>query len=105
MWNLKKSEQIVTIDVDAEGLSPAQLRLVKSLHSVLVHVLKAEDEDEFFDGSAEFMRWCASIIKQAKFPEQLENQGDIAYADQASEFSMGILQDYIGEENIVTYDN
>jgi hypothetical protein len=105
MWNLKKTEQIMNIEVDTEGLAPAQIRLVRSLHSILVHVLKAEDEDEFFDGSAEFMRLCASIIKQSKFPEQLENQGEIPYADQALEFSMDILQDYIGEENIVTYDN
>jgi hypothetical protein len=105
MANVSKSKGTMTIDINTEGLGPAQLRLVKSLNSILVHVLKAEDEDEFFDGSAEFMRVCASLIKQAKFPEQLENQGDISYADQALEFSMDILEDHIGEESIVCYDN
>jgi hypothetical protein len=105
MSKIKGDKHLMNIQVNTEGLGPAQVRLVKSLNSILVHVLKAEDEDEFFDGSAEFMRLCASLIKQAKFPEQLENQGEISYADQALEFSMDILQDHIGEENIVTYDN
>ena len=105
MPNVKKNQRTMTIDIDTKGLGPAQLRLVKSLNSILVHVLRAEDEDEFFDGSAEFMRLCASLIKQAKFPEQLENQGDISYADQALEFSIDILEDHIGEESIVSYDN
>ena len=105
MAKVKKTQHTLTIDIDTEGLTPGQQRLVKSLNSILVHVLKAEDEDEFFDGSAEFMRLCASLIKQSKFPEQLENQGEIPYADQALEFSMDILQDHIGEESIVSYDN
>ena len=105
MIGTKKEKNKMIIEIDTEGLDPAQERLLKSLNAILTHVMKAEDEAEYFDGAAELMRLCASLIQQSKFPEMLENSGDIPYADQALEFSVDILQDYIGESSIVTYDN
>ena len=105
MIGTKKQKNKMIIEIDTETLNPAQIRLLKSLNAVLTHVMKAEDEAEYFDGSAELMRLCASLIQQSKFPVMLENHGEIAYADQALEFSVDVLQDYIGESNIVTYDN
>ncbi len=105
MKSSKEKTVKTAIKIDHEGLGPAQVRLVKSLNSILIHVLKAENEDEYFDGSAELMRLCASLIKQSKFPRELENQGNIPYSDQALEFSMDVLQEHITSANIISYDN
>lgn len=94
----------VTIEIDTSEMTPAQVRLIKSLNHMLVHVIRAEEEGEFFDGSAEFMRMCASIIKQAKFPDTWESD-KIPYAEQALEYSMDIVQEFISNANVVTYDN
>jgi len=94
----------VTIEIDTTEMTPAQVRLIKSLNHMLVHVIRAEEEGEFFDGSAEFMRMCAAIIKQSKFPDTWESDS-IPYAEQALEYSMDIVQEFMSNANVVTYDN
>ena len=56
---------LLKLELDTTDLSPQQVRLIKSLTTMLHHVLVTENEEEYFEGSAEFMRMCASIIKQA----------------------------------------
>jgi hypothetical protein len=64
-----------------------------------------ENEEEYFEGSAEFMRMCAALIKQAHFTENLKDASNIPYAQQALEYSMDILQEYVTSSKVVTYDN
>ncbi len=100
----KTHKDKITIEIDTTEMTPAQVRLIKSLNHMLVHVIRAEEEGEFFDGSAEFMRMCAAIIKQAKFPDTWASDS-IPYADQALEYSMDIVQEFMSNSNVVTYDN
>ena len=48
---------------------------------------------------------CASIIKQARFTEQLKGKDNIPYAQQALEYSMDVLNEYITNAKVVSYDN
>lgn len=100
---LKKER--VFIELDTAELTQAQIRLIKSVNMMLQHVLVTDDEEEFFSGSAEFMRMCASIIKKAHFAEDLKGIDNIPYAQQALEYSMDILQDHITSSSVVNYDN
>jgi hypothetical protein len=100
----KKQENLI-LELDTEELSTAQIRMVKSLNSLLLHVITTKDESDFFDGSAEFMRVCASLIQKSRFSSENTQPDDIAYADQALEYSMDILQEYINDSKIVQYDN
>lgn len=95
----------VKIELDAAELTPAQIRLIKSINSMLHHVLVTENEEEYFEGSAEFMRMCAALIKQAKFTDELKGPDNIPYAQQALEYSMDVLNEYITNAKVVTYDN
>ncbi len=99
----KKSEN--SLEINLEELGSEQIRLIKSLNSMLLNVLITDDESEFFDGSAEFMRLCASSVKLANFTEKLKTEDGIPYADQALEYSMDILQDHINNSKVVSYDN
>ena len=104
MGTAKLKDQI-SIDIDTNGLTPAQVRLIRSINTLLLHVVKTDDESEFFDGSAEFMRMCASLIKQSYFANELKNLEDISYAEQALEYSMDVLQECMEGAKIVQYDN
>ncbi|MCK5882976.1 MAG: hypothetical protein KAG61_04750 [Bacteriovoracaceae bacterium] len=100
-----RKENKINIQLDTGELTAAQVRLIKSLNSTLAHVITTEDESEFFDGSAECIRICASLIKQSYFSTELKDNDNIPYADQAIEYSMDALQESITDSKVVTYDN
>lgn len=95
----------VKIELDADELSSAQVRKIRSLNIILQHILTTHDEAEFFDGSAEFMRTCAGLIKEANFANNLKDKSGIPYAEQALEYSMDVLQECMTNSKVVTYDN
>lgn len=98
-------DKMIKIEIDGSELTPQQVRLIKSLNTMLTHVLMTESEEEYFEGSAEFMRMCAALIKQARFTEELKDQSNIPYAQQALEYSVDVLQEYVTASKVVTYDN
>ena len=95
----------IKIEIDASELTAQQIRLIRSLNTMLTHVLLTENEEEYFEGSAEFMRMCASLIKQARFTEELRDQSNVPYAQQALEYSVDVLQEYVTASKVVAYDN
>ena len=101
----QKAEQTLNLSFDVSELTPAQVRQVKTLNALLIHLLKTAEENEFFDSSAEFMRISAALIKQANFTSGLKGVDDIPYADQALEYSLDVLQDFISSSKVITYDN
>lgn len=100
---LKNSK--LNIEIDTNGLTEAQVRLIRSLNAMLTHVLLTDEESEFFDGSAEFMRMCASLIKQSQFTERLLKENNIPYADQALEFAVDVLSENMTLKKVLQYDN
>lgn len=98
-------DRLIRIEIDGSELTPNQVRLIRSLNTMLAHVMLTENEDEYFEGSAEFMRMCAALIKQARFTENLKDSSNIPYAQQALEYSMDVLQEYVTNSKVVTYDN
>ncbi len=105
MSGVTSKREKIFIEMDTAELTQSQIRLIKSVNMMLQHVLVTDDEEEFFSGSAEFMRMCASIIKKAHFAEDLKGINDIPYAQQALEYSMDILQDHISSSSVINYDN
>lgn len=96
-------KNVIHITVDANELSATQVRLLKSLNAMIQHVVTTNSESEFFDGSAECMRICASLIKQARFVEAFKAD-EIPYAEQALEYSIDVLQDQMSAHKVVSYD-
>jgi hypothetical protein len=98
-------ERMIRIEIDGSELTPNQIRLIRSLNTMLAHVLMTDNEEEYFEGSAEFLRMCAALIKQAHFTENLKDSSNIPYAQQALEYYMDVLQEYVATSKVVTYDN
>ena len=98
-------DRIIKIEIDGSELTPQQVRLIKSINAMLAHVLVTQNEEEYFEGSAEFLRMCAALIKQAHFTEKLKGVDNIPYAQQALEYSIDVLQEYLSNSKVITYDN
>ncbi len=98
------SQQKMFIEIDTTEMSASQIRMLKTLNSLLSHVLVTESEGEFFENSAEVMRMAASLIKQANFVNDMK-MDDIPYAEQVLEYSLDVLQDQISLSKVVSYDN
>lgn len=93
------------IELDTAELSTHQIRLIRSINAMLTHVSKCDDENEYFEGSAELMRMCAALISKANFNEETKKGATIPYAEQALEYSMDVLQEYMTTSKVVNYDN
>jgi hypothetical protein len=90
------------LKLDLEGLTPSQVRVLKSIHSLLASVVAAEDESEYFQMSADLMKKTAEFIKQSNFA--LEHK-EMAYGDQALEFSIDTLNETLEENGLKNLDN
>ena len=98
----RKAKQTLSLDVDPSLLSPDQIRLLNALYHSIYQSVIADNEREFFNGSAESMKMCASLIKQANYGKK----GDtIPHSQQALEYSLEILREYLDASKLVTYDH
>lgn len=98
-------ERTIKIEIDGSDFTANQIRLIRSLTTMLTHVMITDNEEEYFEGSAEFMRMCAALIKQARFTENLKEAGSIPYSQQALEYAIDVLQEYVTASKVITYDN
>jgi hypothetical protein len=71
---------------------------------MLLHVSTVDQEEAFFEGSAELMRMVAQAVQQSKFAETRAS-ADIDYAQQAVEFAMDLVNDALLKQKVIAYDN
>lgn len=91
------------LNIETDGLSKHQIRLIKTINALLGHVLTTDQEDEYFESSSELLRVVATAIKKSNF--SLEHQEPIEYGQQALEFCVDILNDQIYEGDLIRHDN
>jgi len=98
----KIKDKVLFLEIDTTEMSEQQVRLIKSINSMLSHVLTTDQESEYFDGSSELLRLVASAVKKANFSNE---EGTIEYSKQALEFCVDILSEQVYEGDILKYDN
>jgi len=102
---IQHSQNELTIQVNTKDLNPGQVRLIKTINTLMMDVATTDNENIFFNHSAEFLRKCASLIQQAKFTMENEHLSEIPYAEQVLEYSFDILADQVMTSEITSYDN
>jgi hypothetical protein len=102
MNNLRNNEKELNIKLNTEELSPTQVRLLKSINSLLIHVMTADEEAEYFESSAELIRKTAEAVKHASFSEKNKKMD---YGTQAVEYAMDFLNETLEENNLRNIDN
>ncbi len=102
MHNLTAKEKELLLKLETEGLTPTQVRLFKTIHSLLANVLTTEDESEYFESSANLLKKTAEIIKHSSFAV---HHKEMAYGDQAVEFAVDSLNECLDENKVQNLDN
>ncbi len=102
MESLSQKEKELVIKLNVEELTPTQIRLIKSLNALVAHVLTADDEPEYFEVSADFLKKAAELIKHAGFANQNKN---MEYGNQAVEFAVDFLNESIDQQKLHNIDN
>jgi len=102
---MKQNNNKLTFEINIKSLPPSKIRLLKSLIAELTLTMTTYKENEFFNRSAEFMRLCASAIQISNFSESQKYVSDIPFSQQALEYSIDILQEYMANEKIIQHDN
>ena len=92
----------LSLEINTEEMSSHQIRLIKTINSMLAHVLTTEEEEEYFDSSSELLRLVASAVKKANFSS---HDDKIQYSQQALEYCVDILNDQVYEDELLKYDN
>jgi hypothetical protein len=105
MATSKLEQQSLQVEFDTTELNKSQVRLVKSICSMLNHVLTTDDECDYFDGSADLMKMVAGAVKQANFSTECQANTNIPYAEQALEFCMDMVSDQMHGDGIIRHDN
>ncbi len=98
-------QKSIKVEFDTTELNSSQIRLIKSICSMLNHTVTTDDESEYFDGSAELMRMVASAVKQANFTTEWNENQEIPYAQQALEFCVDSIADQMYSDDIIKHDN
>ena len=90
------------IEIDTTSLNEHQQRLLKRINSLLEHVMKTSNEDEYFELSSEVMRLMATAIQKSNFNNQASS---IEHSQQVLEFCVDNLSDHIYGRSVETFDN
>ncbi|MCT4643165.1 MAG: hypothetical protein N4A33_12820 [Bacteriovoracaceae bacterium] len=93
------------IEVDTTELDAKQKRLIKKINTLLTHVMTTDEESDYFVSSGTLMKLVATAIKDANFSKYWNENANIAYSEQAIEYSIDSLTEDLGADTFVPLDN
>lgn len=102
MQDLRANSKEILLKINAEELTPTQVRLIKSVTSLLSQVLTADEESEYFEMSADLMKKVAETIKHSDFADK--NKG-MSYGTQAVEFAIDFINESLDQNKLNNIDN
>lgn len=101
MQDLRTNKEL-TIKINVDEMTPTQVRLIKTISSLMTSVLSADDESEYFDLSSDLLRKAAELIKHSDFANMNK---DMSYGDQAVEFAVDFLNESLDQNKMHNIDN
>lgn len=95
----KSVEKGINLKIDTSELSPQHIRLLKQINSTLLHLLIADDEQEYFELSRELIKTSAQLIKSANIAKNSKNM------HQAIEYAIDHVYDDLAKNVTAKPDN
>jgi hypothetical protein len=95
MQSSTQKDKELVIKLNTEELNSTQIRLIKSVNALLIHVIAAEDEAEYFETSANLLKKAAELIRHSSYVHQNK---DMSYGDQAVEFAVDFLNESLDQK-------
>jgi hypothetical protein len=105
MHTQKAKEQNVVVNIDSSELKAHQVRLIKTVNSLISTLMTTDNEEEFFETTSELVKMVASAVKRSNFSEEFCKGEKIPYAEQALEFALDHLNDEIHNGDFLRFDN
>lgn len=105
MSNFTVNKESLNIKLDIDELSPAQVRLIRSLSTMISHTLTTDEEADFFESASELLKMCAILIKQSNFIQNLPTTKAKEYSEQAIEYSVENIFENMDEKKLLNLDN
>ena len=105
LFGKKENDNKLVTEFNTTELSNEKIRLLKAFMTEIDLTINSDCESRFFNHSAELMRLCAAVIQSSKFVEMHQEGSEIPFHDQAIEYSIDILQEYLNENKVKHYDN
>jgi hypothetical protein len=102
MQDLRPENKEIVLKINAEELTPTQVRLLKSVNSLLAHVLSSDEESEYFEASAELMKKVAETIKHAEYAQRNKK---MEYGTQAVEYAIDFINESLDQDKLHNIDN
>ena len=99
MTSFSRPKEKLNLEFTTQPLIAAQNRALKSLVHSLETVINAQEEKEFFEGSAEAVKFLAFLITQSNFGK--ENQ----LSHQALEYGLDKLGEILETSIVLHVDN
>jgi hypothetical protein len=87
----------MTLKVDTRDMSPAQVRVLKQVHALMIHTITAEDEAEYFEAAAQLFKQTAQLVRHANFADDKRIDG-IAYGEQAVDYAVDFLKEMLSAQ-------
>lgn len=101
MQDLRTNKEL-NIKLNVEEMTPTQIRLLKTVTTLLSSVLSSDEESEYFELSSELLKKTAELIKHSDFANMNK---DMSYGDQAVEFAVDFLNESLDQNRIHNIDN
>jgi len=90
MNNMLLKDSELMIKLSTQELNAKQIRLIKTMNSIMTYMLTATDEAEYFDASAQLMKISSELIQASNFASFHQ---EIPYGHQAVEYAMDCVHD------------
>lgn len=97
--------EMLNFSLNVSKLSGPQIRLLRAFNLLMLELLEADKESDFFDKSSELVRLWVLAVRSSNFSLQHNNIENIAYTDQAIEFSLDSLMEFLNSPNGSSFDN
>ncbi len=101
MQDLRTNKEL-TIKINVDEMTPTQIRLIKTISSLMTSVLSADEEAEYFDLSSDLLRKTAELIKHSDFANMNK---EMSYGEQAVEFAVDFLNESLDQNKVQNFDN
>ncbi|MBF0312538.1 MAG: hypothetical protein HQK50_12530 [Oligoflexia bacterium] len=101
-YSTQKDQLNLTLDISR--LSEQQVRMIRAFNALVVELLSTSTEEGYFEKSSEVLRLWAMAVKNTNFSHQ-KHIDNINYSDQAIEYAIDSLMEFLNSPKSSSFDN
>jgi len=96
---------VLNLKIEADELSESQVRLIKSINSLLVYNMTIDEEAEYFESSAQLLNLISLAIRESNFLQDHNKSDKKNLGNQAIEYALESLIEGSEKLHFYSLDN